>query len=164
MPAGRRPTPTKLKVLHGNPGRRPLNESEPQPEGGLPTCPAELNDAARLEWRRVGRELERLGLVSRLDRAALAAYCEAWAQWLEAIAAVQKTGAVVKAPSGYPILNPHLAVANQAYARMKAMLVEFGMTPSSRTRLVGAPGESEDDPAAEFFADDPLPRRRPPRW
>jgi P27 family predicted phage terminase small subunit len=76
---------------------------------------------------------------------------------------VQKTGAVVKAPSGYPILNPHLAVANQAYTRMKAMLVEFGMTPSSRTRLVGASGESEDDPAAEFF-DDPPPRRRPSRW
>ena len=82
----------------------------------MPTCPAELSDAARQEWRRVGKDLQRLGLLSNIDRAGLAAYCEAWAQWLEAISAVQLSGAVVKAPSGYPILNPHLAVANQAYS------------------------------------------------
>jgi P27 family predicted phage terminase small subunit len=160
MPAGRRPTPTKLKVLHGNPGRRPLNRAEPDPEPALPDCPAELPEAARSEWRRVAGELHGLGLLSRIDRAALAAYCEAWGQWLEAIAAVRRSGAVVKAPSGYAILNPHLAVANQAYGRMKAMLVEFGMTPASRSRIVAAaaPGFEEDPALADFF-DDP-----PPRW
>jgi P27 family predicted phage terminase small subunit len=161
MPAGRRPTPTRLKVLEGNPGRRPLNHAEPRPRIALPSCPAELGDAAKQEWRRVGKDLQRLGLLSNIDRAGLATYCEAWGQWLEAIAAVQLSGAVVKAPSGYPILNPHLSVANQAYQRMKAMLVEFGMTPAARSRIVVSPAETEEDRlAAEFFDDEPAWRRR----
>jgi len=160
MPAGRRPTPTKLKVLTGNPGRRPLNHAEPRPEPALPACLAELSDAAKQEWKRVGKDLQRLGLLSSIDRAGLAAYCEAWAQWLEAISAVQHSGAVVKAPSGYPILNPHLAVANQAYGRMKAMLIEFGMTPAARSRITATSPDSEYDPADEFFDDAPLRLRR----
>src|SRR3954452_3736828 len=157
---GRRPTPNRLKVLEGNPGRRPLNHAEPKPRIALPSCPAELGDAAKQEWRRVGKDLQRLGLLSNIDPAGLATYCEAWGQWLEAIAAVQLSGAVVKAPSGYPILNPHLAVANQAYQRMKAMLVEFGMTPAARSRIVATPAETEEDRiAAEFFDDAPAWRR-----
>ena len=34
---GRKPTPTNLKVLKGNPGRRPLNKDEPVPDVRLPS-------------------------------------------------------------------------------------------------------------------------------
>jgi phage terminase small subunit len=58
--------------MRGNPGRRPLNAREPQPEPVAPDAPEELNEEARREWDRVVGELEINGLITRLDRAALA--------------------------------------------------------------------------------------------
>ncbi len=137
---GRRPKPTRLKLLQGNPGKRPLNRGEPKPRASVPTCPTQLSPAAKREWNRVAKELAALGLLTRIDRAALAAYCEAWATWLDAIEKVQRHGPVVKAPdSGFPMQSPYLSVANQAQKQMRAYLVEFGMTPSSRTRISTVP-------------------------
>ncbi len=153
MRPGPPPKPTRLKLIQGNPGRRPLNKAEARPEAAVPACPAELPEAAKREWRRVARELHQLGLLTRIDRAALAAYCEAWSAWIEAVQAIQRTGPVVKAPSGYPILNPHLAVANQAFARMRALLAELGMTPAARSRITVTPLTAEpEDEGEQFFA------------
>src|SRR6185312_16774353 len=142
MTRGRRPIPTALKLVKGNPGKRPLNRHEPKPLRTIPRCPPELSPVARKEWRRISRHLFQLGLITAIDRAALAAYCQSWAQWLDAIAQVQKLGPVVRSPSGYPMISPFVAVASQAYAQMRAMLTEFGMTPASRSR-VSAEGPRE---------------------
>jgi phage terminase small subunit len=72
---GRKPTPTRLKVLTGNPGKRPLNAAEHHPEPAVPDCPPELGPVARREWDRLVSELAPLRLLTHLDRAALAAYC-----------------------------------------------------------------------------------------
>jgi P27 family predicted phage terminase small subunit len=109
--------PTKLKMLRGNPGRRPLNDREPQPEVKLPTSPGHLSDEAKREWRRAGKLLLDMGLVSDLDRAALAGYCQAWGRWVEAEEALRQYGVVVKSPSGFPMQSPFLAVANKALGR-----------------------------------------------
>jgi phage terminase small subunit len=87
---GRRPKPTRLKVLTGNPGKRPLNDSEPGPEVAIPDCPGELGENARREWSRLVGELAALKLLTNFDRAALAAYCGAYALWAEATEAIQK--------------------------------------------------------------------------
>jgi len=71
-------------ALHGNPGKRPLNTNEPQPELGIPELPTMLNGEALLEWHRITVELLQLGLMTKVDRAALAAYCQAWGRWVEA--------------------------------------------------------------------------------
>src|SRR5215469_12484602 len=81
---GRRPRPTHLKLVTGNPGRRPLNDAEPRPATGLPAAPAELTADAKTEWQRVARRLHALGLLTTVDRAALAAYCQAWGRWRQA--------------------------------------------------------------------------------
>ncbi len=98
---GRRPKPTRLKVLTGNPGKRPFNKNEPKPEIAVPDCPAELGPVARKEWDRMIGELSGLRILTNLDRAALAAYCGAYAMWAEATEAIQKFGSMVKSPSGY---------------------------------------------------------------
>ena len=64
---GRKPQPTALKELKGNPGRRPLNEDEPKPEVHLPGPPSHLSPAARREWRRAGAFLVEMGLMTDLD-------------------------------------------------------------------------------------------------
>src|SRR3979409_359558 len=108
---GRRPKPTRLKTLAGNPGKRPLNEDEPRPEAAIPDCPAELRPMARKEWERLIVELCALRLLTHLDRAALAAYCGAYALWAEATEAIQKYGSLIKSPTGFPIQSPYLALA-----------------------------------------------------
>ena len=89
---GRKPTPTHLKLVKGNPGRRPLNDCEPAPRKMMPKPPADLSGDARDEWARVAPELYRVGLLTSLDRSALAAYCQLYARWREAERGIAEGG------------------------------------------------------------------------
>ena len=93
--AGRRPTPTVLKALAGNPGHRPLNANEPQPEASKPRCPPVLQGEARAEWRRMSRRLHRIGLLTEIDGPLLTTYCLTWARLIEAEEAIRKTGTIL---------------------------------------------------------------------
>ena len=132
---GRRPKPTRLKVLTGNPGKRPLNKDEPKPEVVAPECPAELGPVARREWDRLVGELMSLRILTNLDRAALAAYCGAYAMWAEATESIQKYGSMVKSPTGYPVQSPYVSIANRQAEIMMRIASEFGFTPASRSRI-----------------------------
>ena len=147
---GRRPKPTKLKILAGNPGKRPLNQREPKPRISLPQCPKELTDTAKREWRRIVKDLATLGILSRIDRAALAVYCAAWGRWIEAEEKLRQHGVIVKSPNGFPVVSPYLAVANQSIKQMTRMVVEFGMTPSSRTGIEALPPPETDEEQVFF--------------
>jgi phage terminase small subunit len=55
-----RPTPTKLKILRGNPGKQRLNRAEPQFKiEPLSEPPKFLDKLAKQEWQRVALELHR---------------------------------------------------------------------------------------------------------
>ena len=70
------------------------------------------------------------------DRSAFAAYCTAYGRWVEAEQQVQKYGTIVKSPNkGFPMKSPYLTVADQALESMRKLMVEFGLTPSSRSRI-----------------------------
>ena len=135
---GRRPKPTRLKVLTGNPGKRPLNSAEPKPDPAVPECPVELGPVAKREWDRLIGELAVLRIMTNLDRAALAAYCGAYAMWAEATEAVQKYGTMVKSPTGYPVQSPYVSIANRQAEIMMRIASEFGFTPASRSRISSA--------------------------
>jgi P27 family predicted phage terminase small subunit len=139
---GRRPKPTRLKLLTGNPGKRPLNMDEPRPEAVIPDCPLELGPVAKREWDRLAGDLTTLRLLTSLDRAALAAYCGAYAMWAEATEAIQKYGSMVKSPSGFPIQSPYVAIANRQTEIMMRIASEFGFTPASRSRI-STPSKTE---------------------
>jgi len=141
---GRRPKPTRVKVLIGNPGKRPLNAQEPRPEISIPDCPIELGPSARAEWDRLCGQLGKLKLLTDLDRAALAAYCGAYALWAEATEAIQKYGAMVKSPTGYPIQSPYVSIANRQTEIMIRIASEFGFTPASRSRITVGTGKQPD--------------------
>ena len=153
---GRIPKPTRMKALTGNPGRRPLNALEPRPEPQVPDCPPELGEIARREWDRLAGELGKLRILTELDRAALALYCNAYGLWAEATLAIQKYGTMVKSPTGFPMQSPYIAVANRQAEIMMRIASEFGFTPASRSRIVIPPEEqptlfdaSENDSSAE---------------
>lgn len=151
--AGRKPKPTSLKLLDGNPGHRAINRNEPK-FGGVPTCPKHLSKVAKAEWKRVSGELIAQGLLTTVDRAALAAYASCWSRWIVAEENIEKFGLVIKSPkSGYPIQNPYLGVANTALDQMRKFLIEFGMTPSARSRIhaSGDGGSNPGDAFSEFM-------------
>jgi P27 family predicted phage terminase small subunit len=116
-------------------------------------CPAELGPVARAEWDRLVDELMALGLLTNLDRAALAAYCGAYALWAEATAQIQKYGAMIKSPTGFPIQSPYLAIANRQAEIMMRIASEFGFTPASRSRISTPP--SSDGTLFDFMDEPP---------
>lgn len=136
---GRKPTPTHLKLIHGNPGHRPIPLDQFTPIAKCPDCPTHLIGEARKEWDRVTAVLT--GVISDCDRGALAMLCTSWARHLEAEQEMAKmaiaggTGLLIKSPKGYPIQSPWLSISNRAHEMYSKMCVEFGLTPSSRTRV-----------------------------
>jgi P27 family predicted phage terminase small subunit len=111
----------------------------PRPEVAIPDCPVVLGPVARQEWDRLVVELSSLRILSHLDRAALAAYCGAYAMWAEATEAIQKFGTMVKSPSGYPQQSPYVSIANRQAEIMMRIASEFGFTPASRSRISTPP-------------------------
>jgi P27 family predicted phage terminase small subunit len=152
---GRKPTPTHLRALRGNPGKRTARRREPAPPPppAAPTPPRWLDPKARRVWRTLAPELHTLGLLTPLDLDAFAAYCLARARWKEAEDQVAKKGEVVKSPNGYPIQNPWLAIANRAAKQMADLAGEFGLTPSARTRIDAKP-PADLDPLQKFLQRD----------
>lgn len=82
--AGRKPKPTAVKKLEGNPGKRKLNKNEPVPAKGMPTCPDWLMPEAKKEWERLAELMNQMGVLTEVDMAAFAAYCQSYARWKEA--------------------------------------------------------------------------------
>ena len=140
---GRKPQPVALKLLRGNPGKRPLGPPDTNLQIAPLEPPALLTGEAREKWLQTAPELLAAGLLATIDRDALLAYCHAWARWRDAEAHLTKHGLVIAAPSGYPVQSPYLAISDRAVARMQALQTEFGMTPSSRSRVTRTPGKVE---------------------
>ena len=150
---GPRPLPTRLHILHGNPSKLNLkNRNEPQPEFGVPELPTILAGEALLEWHRITAELLALGLVTKVDRAALAAYCQAWGRWIEAEEHLKNEPIVFKSPSGYPVLSPWWIIASKAMEQMRSFLTEFGLSPASRSRVHGVAPKPKLDGAKKFLS------------
>jgi P27 family predicted phage terminase small subunit len=132
---GRKPKPTALKLLEGNPGKRAINRAEPKPRVVLPKPPEHLSDEEKNKWNLTVRELHPLGLVTTIDKDALAMYCVIFMRWVKAEKMVRDKGEIIKTAAGNIIQNPYLSIANRALEQLNKLGAEFGMTPSSRSRV-----------------------------
>lgn len=143
---GPKPLPANVHLLHGNASKLPMSRllDGVHPEVEIPKCPQHLQAEAKREWKRVSVELDKLGLISQIDRGALAGYCTAWAEVVHCekkIAAANtadpsgEAGYIMDTPSGYKQMSVWLQIRNRAYDRMMKFAAEFGMSPSARTRV-----------------------------
>lgn len=146
MTRGRKPIPTTLQLLRGNPGKRPLNTDEPRtPLLSADPIPHELRDAAaRDEWKRLAPELINCGQVTIADRTMLVAYCLKYGQWLRLEEEALKHPLIVKGAHGNPITNPAIRAANQTLDLVIRAAAELGITPTSRTRVTRMPAPATD--------------------
>lgn len=151
--SGKRPGPTALKILRGNPGQRALPANEPQVQRADPSFdepPTEIaeDSVACAEWRRIAPMLRLCGIVTNVERGGLLTLCQQWSRYLEAHSKVRQLGMIVKKPSGIPVVNPYLAVEQQAMTLCIRLWQELGLTPSARTRLSAIP--ATELPESEF--------------
>jgi P27 family predicted phage terminase small subunit len=108
---------------------------------------------AQREWRKIVPELKRLDLLSNIDTTALALYCEAVSEYVDAVKQLREEGTTIKYTNTKgetnTIKHPALQVKKDNYQVIKDMLKEFGLTPSARASLAinfeGADNKAEDD-------------------
>ena len=144
-PRGRKPKPTALKVLEGNPGKRPLNGHEPIPPKGELKCPSWLLPEAKKEWKRLASSLEAMGVLTMADLTAFAGYCQAYARWKEAEEFITQHGSIFKTPSGYVQQVPQVSIAQQNLKIMQSFCSDFGLTPATRARIIANGGGGTED-------------------
>jgi len=104
-------------------------------EVAIPDPPDYLIDDEIDVFTLTAAKLARMRVMTEADVDALAIYAVNFTRWREAIQRVREMGMIVKSPKNYPIQNPFLAIANKAQKTCLDILTEFGLTPSSRTRV-----------------------------
>jgi len=162
MKAGQRPMPTALKLLRGNPGKQRLPANEPQPEQTIevPDPPPFITGYAADEWWTVGTELHRLGLLTKVDCAPLAAYCYAYGQWRMAAESLARmaandpimNGQIIKTKYGDAAMNPLVSIARKHASDMVRFAAEFGLTPAARTHISAGNGDNSQSKFAGLLA------------
>ena len=125
---GRKPKPTVLKLVTGNPGRRPLNKLEPRPAPGV-VKPRFLKGRAAKIWAQHAPELERLGVLTSVDGQMFATWCVLAAEFER---------------------DPRIMTASRI-SQMRALASSFGLDASSRARMNVKASDVDQDPAERFF-------------
>jgi P27 family predicted phage terminase small subunit len=145
---GRKPVPSHLKIVRGNPGKRTLNKNEPLPIGDLVDAPAWMTETQKQGWNYAIENAPR-GLLKKLDRSVLVSWAIAEDLHRRASELVEKYGILTNAPNtGLPIQSPYLPVVNkQAQIMLKAAEL-LGFSPASRSRvqIVETPAHNEHNP------------------
>ena len=155
MVRGRRPLPTALKTARGNPGKRKLNAEEPKyPEvkrTRIPAPPDTLDETGRQFWRATARQLATAGVLTTTDLTALHTCATLYSRWQDAERKIK--GRLVVIVNGAKMPNPYLSIADRSMRTLMRHLIEFGMTPSSRSKLRvgGPPLSSPEDVVGEFL-------------
>jgi P27 family predicted phage terminase small subunit len=142
--------PIALIKLEGNPGKRRIPKGIDLPPSD-PGPPSHLDDYGKEEWARISIGLEAMGVLTEVDRAALAAYCDAYAVWRTACEQIAErvrkggklAGLIDVTKTGHVIQNALVGVRNKAREDMVRFSTEFGMTPQARARLAVDPGKGK---------------------
>ena len=155
MGKGRKPTPSHLKLVKGTNRKDRENGQEPQPQRARPSMPAHMSDRAKEVWGYVVALLDRMGVLTEADAMALEQLCEAYADWRDARETIEAAGAYYETvnQAGGTMIRAHPAVSirNDAARRVQSLMAEFGMTPSSRSKVKGRDGDEEqNDPLAKY--------------
>jgi len=127
-------TKRKTKRLRGT-DRADRHAAAPKVETRTPPVPAWLSADAKAEWKRLAAGLHALGVLTTLDRAAFAVYCEAWASFRKARDAVRAHGLTSVTDKGNVVMHPAVAAMKQSADSLLKLAKEFGLTPKARSAL-----------------------------
>lgn len=145
---GPKPLPANVHLLRGNPSKKSASELRDiiAPDVEIPAPPKHLRAEALKEWKRISIELQKLGLIANIDRAALSMYCTAWGRHVDAenkIREMGEDGLIDTTPNGFQVQSAWLNVSNKAMEQCAKLMAEFGMSPAARARVT--PGSLQID-------------------
>jgi P27 family predicted phage terminase small subunit len=154
-------TPTALKLVTGNPGKRPLPENEPKPSTSKkPQQPSHLTARGKVAWKKLIKILDSMGVLTEADGFALERLCDCYAEILELRKDIQTNGRTyesiklleeINAEQILMKANPCVAMLQDADRRFKSYLVEFGLTPAARSKVQVTDGQKKKSELDEFF-------------
>jgi P27 family predicted phage terminase small subunit len=147
---GRKPYPTQLHVINGNPSRKRLDYSEPIPAPGIPEPPSFFDEIALAKWNELAPELGRIGVLAVVDQGVLAAFCIAWSELQHATETLNQEGRFTTRGTGGKCSHPAVAQQRTALKAVRDFAAVLGLDPSSRSRLRVQPADV-DDPLATFL-------------
>lgn len=146
---GPKPKPPHLKVVAGERKDR-VPKAPPVDDGDL-TRPGWLLPEAKREWNRLVPQLEKWGLGS-VDRMALAMLCQEWARYVDLQHEIaEKESLTFETDKGYVSQVPEVGMSVKALQNVRQLCAEFGLTLSSRGRIV-VPGESDARPSDRLLS------------
>jgi P27 family predicted phage terminase small subunit len=154
---GRPRDPSQIKVIRGTfrADRSPSNEPEPLVITSVPKAPGHLNRWGKQMWNETARELVRLRMFTKLDTYSLEVLCEQYGiyrELKESITHIEVEGKREKITFAQYLAKrnsqtmPEYTAMKGAFERYSALLKEFGLSPSSRSRidLLGEPPATKD--------------------
>ena len=107
-------TPSHLRLVRGNPSKRPINKDEPKPPKGVPPTPKHFDKQGKYWFKRLGDQLAGIGVLTELDGKALEMLVDAYVE------------------------------SREARKEVRGWLQEFGMTPASRSKVSVRKSEDDD--------------------
>ena len=126
------------------------DELAPRADGCTPEMPDYLDEHGQQKWGEIVGDLLSMKVISSECRELMIAYCEAYSGWRRCLDLVRRVGPVImtRDDSGKTVIirNPVSTELHRYRNQMNKLLPEFGLTPSSRTRLVAFKGTDVDDP------------------
>lgn len=150
--AGRKPKPTAIKKLTGNPGKRPLPEREPQPSVGNLHRPEHLDEIACREWERLEPILSGMKVLTDADYLALALLCQQTSTWIRAKEEVERDGMTIEGRR-----HPLLTLISDAAKNMGRCMSELGLTPAARVKVKTVDPHEGESPWNRFTKQDDAP-------
>ncbi|MGD9879013.1 MAG: phage terminase small subunit P27 family [Hyphomicrobiaceae bacterium] len=152
---GRKPVPTALKVLRGNPGRRPIKANEPRPKGSAGDPPDWMTESQRAVWRAtIAAAPPRM--LTALDRGLLTIWVVACDEHRRAAIKVAELGPLARKGDGAPTQSPFLRIMNQQAGVMIKAASELGFSPAARVRLATGAATADDDEEKKHETEEPL--------
>lgn len=141
---GRRPDPTAIRIIKGNPQKKPLPKNEPKfkkPDERL-TPKEYLGDSADIMgeqslkiWDIITPDLHGAGVLTKGDYMAAIGLCNTLSDYFEARRMINKGGQFYKDSDGKIKVARWVGRANEAWREALSQMASFGMTPSDRTRI-----------------------------
>ena len=126
---------------------------EPSMPAGIPPMPERLkvDQVAVEKWVELSGILTRMGVLTTGDGEALATLCEVHSAEQSCLLQLRAGGAVMHTDLGGVKPNPAGPMYRSLVAMKASLLSEFGLTPSSRTKLA-TQVEVKKDELEEFFS------------
>jgi P27 family predicted phage terminase small subunit len=135
MSKGRKPKPTAILKAQGTfDASRHKNRLEAD---GTPAQPSVQSADDTFEW--LVKKLDDLGVVAEVDAMALQMLADAWEDYQVARNVIKEHGPTYSTTTAQGDLmwrpRPEVLMMNQSWSKVEKMMVQFGLTASSRAKI-----------------------------